>query len=106
MDAATKPTRPATWLDLVRAASDELASVKLHRLDLCGGDPRLAISLASRVVHSNDGSMTVFTDHAAAARFLALAGIRRWQSGETLPVARLAAGRVQCLGLRGGRLHG
>ena len=106
MTTVSKSASPATWLDLVRAANDERACIKLHPLVPCGSDPRLAISLASRVVHSNDGRITVFTDQAAAARFLALAGVRRWQAGESLADARFAATQVQCLGLRSGRLHG
>ena len=106
MTTVSKSASPATWLDLVRAANDERACIKLHPLVPCGSDRRLAISLASRVIHSNDGRITVFTDQAAAARFLALAGVRRWQAGESLADTRLAIAQVQCLGLRSGRLHG
>ncbi|MCB1916364.1 MAG: hypothetical protein KDG52_11700 [Rhodocyclaceae bacterium] len=106
MNSANHPNRPATWLDLVRAAHDGGAGVRIHPVRPSTGGPRLAISLASRMLHSNDGRITVFADGDAAARFLTLAGITRWEPGEMLPAARIAAGRAQCLGLRSGRLDG
>lgn len=95
--------RPATWLEVVRSARESRGRVQVHPIQGGGSGP-VAVSLASRLMCSNDGRITVFEDLAAASRFLSLAGVRKWAVGAALQgAANLPPGTEQ-LRLRGGRL--
>ncbi|MCB1954209.1 MAG: hypothetical protein KDG55_00955 [Rhodocyclaceae bacterium] len=97
------PARPATWLEIVRAALDNGARIQIHPIRVANGI-RMAVSLASRPLCSTDGRITLFEDLAAAARFLSIAGVRRWSLGEALQgVAGLVGGAEQWR-LKRGRL--
>lgn len=95
--------RPATWLEIVRAAFDARQRIQIHPIPVAGG-VRMAVSLASRLLCSNDGRITVFEDLAAAVRFLSVAGVRKWSLGEALQGMAGLLASADCLRLRGGRL--
>ncbi len=96
-------TRPATWLEIVRAALDHRAKVQIHPIPVANGI-RMVVSLASRPLCSSDGRITLFEDLAAATRFLSIAGIRRWSLGDALQGMAELVGGAEQLRLRGGRL--
>ena len=102
----TIPARSqATWLEVVRAAKDENRRVEIHPIPAAEGAP-MAVSVASRLLCSNNGRITVFEDLTAAVRFLSIAGVRTWNIGDALNgIANLLPGAEQ-LRMRGGRLCG
>ncbi|MCB1887436.1 MAG: hypothetical protein KDH20_07505 [Rhodocyclaceae bacterium] len=102
-DIRPKFARPATWLEIVRAALDPRAMVQIHPVRVANGI-RMVVSLASRPLCSSDGRITLFEDLAAAARFLSVAGIRRWSLGEALQGMAELAGGAESWRLKGGRL--
>lgn len=96
------PGRPATWLEVGALPwRPQGGTVRIHPVVGPRGEC-YALTLDGRWVCGNDGSVNLFHGLGAAVRFLQLAQVNDFESGDPTDLSGRKATGVQCFSVRRG----